>query len=62
MIEMARHALLWGTLRPDAPESTTWADLHMAEFREERRNSFRHGLHRRRFAPSAGRFYFWTCR
>lgn len=57
-----RHRFLWGALSPDAPAETTWADLHMAEFREDRRNSFRHGPRRRRFEPNPNRAYFWSKR
>lgn len=57
-----RHAMLWGGLNPAAPECTSWADLHMMEFRKDRRNTFRNGLRNRMFEPSSARFYFWAVR
>lgn len=60
-LDPARHALLWGALRPDAPPAETWADLHMAEFRADRRNAFR-ARRTRRFEPCPDRFYFWSKR
>ena len=47
---------------PDLDRPSAWFDLHMGEFRHDRRHSFRHGLHRRRFEPCPDRAYFWTRR